>query len=317
MSAIKESQLPATLDFDRFCTGNLAFLQENLLRGRLSLPQARVLYQVGTHPGQTITALKKILSMDKGYVSRLTSQLARLRLLRKSVSSKNLKSNLLTLSPAGQEMFCQLQEQFSGIIRGLVTSVSAEDRKELIQPLAPAAHRPKPAIKIVRLREPNDAAFALLEEYYEAVQVMQRDTPDALREKARDPENPHVIWLAFLGGKAVGCVMLRWLRAIPQSGECKRLYVRPEARRLGIAEALLRALEKFARAKGMQWIHLDTHHGLEAALALYRKRKYRACQRYNDNPQATLFLRKQLGSPEDFRRKQRKGRVAGEQQGRS
>jgi hypothetical protein len=33
---------------------------------------------------------------------------------------------------------------------------------------------------------------------------------------------------------------------------------------------------------------------LKIAVALYKKRGYVPCDRYNDNPQATLFLRKKV-----------------------
>jgi len=90
---------------------------------------------------------------------------------------------------------------------------------------------------------------------------------------------------------------LKRLGPIPLAGECKRLYVRPKARGRRIADKLLDALEDFARSNGLRWIYLDTYDDLKAAIALYRKRGYVPCERYNDNPQATVFLRKSLGTP--------------------
>ena len=93
---------------------------------------------------------------------------------------------------------------------------------------------------------------------------------------------------------ARGFVVLRDLPSIPRAGECKRLYVQPSARGHRIAEKLMDALESFAQAQGLDSIYLDSYHDLEAAIALYRKRGYTECERYNDNPQATIFLRKHL-----------------------
>jgi GNAT superfamily N-acetyltransferase len=148
------------------------------------------------------------------------------------------------------------------------------------------------AMRIVRLSEANDDAYRLLEEYYEAVGVNQRDTPEAIQQIIGDASSG--MWVAYLRGKAVGCVMLRRLTSIPSAGECKRLYVRPEARGNGIAGALLDAQEAFTRSKGLQWIYLDSFDDLKGAIALYRKRGYLPCERYNDNPQATVFLRKNI-----------------------
>ena len=149
------------------------------------------------------------------------------------------------------------------------------------------------SIRIVRLSGCNGDAIRLLREYYDAVSVVQRDTPEAIREIIDDPGSG--MWLAYLDEEAVGCVVLKTLGSVPFAAECKRLYVQPAARGNRIADKLLDAQEDFAREKGLRWIYLDSYDDLKVALALYRKRGYVSCERYNDNPQATIFLRKNIG----------------------
>lgn len=149
------------------------------------------------------------------------------------------------------------------------------------------------SVRIVRLSKSNDDAIHLLREYYEAVSVVQRDAPGAIQKIIDDPCSG--VWLAYWGESAVGCVVLRTLASIPFAAECKRLYVQPTARGHGIADKLMDALENFARSHGLRWIYLDSYDDLKAAISLYRKRDYIKCKRYNDNPQATVFLRKNLG----------------------
>ena len=81
---------------------------------------------------------------------------------------------------------------------------------------------------------------------------------------------------------------------MPRASECKRLYVKPAARGNHIADRLLDAQEEFARSVGVEWIYLDSYDDLKAAIALYERRGYERCERYNDNPQATLFMRKRI-----------------------
>jgi GNAT superfamily N-acetyltransferase len=78
------------------------------------------------------------------------------------------------------------------------------------------------------------------------------------------------------------------------ASECKRLYVKPAVRGNHIADRLLDAQEEFARTNGVEWIYLDSYDDLKAAVALYERRGYERCERYNDNPQATVFMRKRL-----------------------
>ena len=153
-------------------------------------------------------------------------------------------------------------------------------------------------LHIVRLSAPSTDAMRLIEEYYEAVHVVQRDTPEAMHQIIHDAFGG--LWLAYLNEEPVGCVVLRRLASIPLAAECKRLYVQPQARGCGIADRLLEAKEVYARAQGLQWIYLDSYDDLHAAIALYRKWGYVPCERYNDNPQATVFLRKWIGDPAAF-----------------
>jgi GNAT superfamily N-acetyltransferase len=152
--------------------------------------------------------------------------------------------------------------------------------------------QPGPKFRIVRLTSVNDDAIAILHEYYEAVDVVQRDPAKGLQKIIDSPGSG--IWLAYLGDEVVGCVVLRELASIPLASECKRLYVKPFARGNRIADKLLDAQEAFARSQGVEWIYLDSYDDLKTAIALYERRGYQRCERYNDNPQATLFMRKYI-----------------------
>ncbi len=135
-------------------------------------------------------------------------------------------------------------------------------------------------------------ASVLLDEYYLDAGVLQRDTPETVHQLLSSPDGG--LWLAYVEGVPAGCVVLRPLESIEQAGECKRLYVRPQFRRRGIAEGLLDAMEIYARSLSWGIVYLDSKDDLRAAIALYLHRGYQRCERYNDNPQATVFLRKSL-----------------------
>jgi GNAT superfamily N-acetyltransferase len=152
-------------------------------------------------------------------------------------------------------------------------------------------------MEIVRasLAQISDARL-LLEEYYEAVDVVKRDSPEEIAGYLSDEEAG--LWIAYAEGVPVGCVVLRPLLAVEAATECKRLYVRREFRGRGIAEALLDAMEEYALDRGVGWVYLDSYDDLRAAIRIYLRRGYGACERYNDNPQATIFLRKDLRGAE-------------------
>ena len=136
--------------------------------------------------------------------------------------------------------------------------------------------------------------FSLVEEYYDAVSVVARDDRATLLAYLADSESG--VWLAYCDINAVGCILYRPLPAMGPAGEVKRLYVRPAFRGRGIAQELLENVERFALDRGAKWLYLDTNDDLRAAIAFYERNGYLRCPRYNDNPQATIFMRKRLSN---------------------
>ena len=148
-------------------------------------------------------------------------------------------------------------------------------------------------VTVVRASIPQLAeARQLLQEYFEAVNVVVRDTPDQVRDCLCSAGCG--FWIAYVGQVPAGCVVLRPLPTFAGAVECKRLYVRPAFRGRGLADRLLAVMELHALSLGSKWIYLDSKDDLRDALRIYKKRGYETCDRYNDNPQATLFLRREL-----------------------
>jgi GNAT superfamily N-acetyltransferase len=147
-------------------------------------------------------------------------------------------------------------------------------------------------VRIVRAGQADhDDAFAIFEEYYDAIAVLVRDDYDALREYLSDPAG---LWLARDAARVIGCIALRPLPAIEGACEIKRLYIRGEYRGKGIADALLETLHRAAVEQGFEWSYLDTKDDLLPAIRFYERHGYARCERYNDNPQATIFMRRRL-----------------------
>lgn len=76
--------------------------------------------------------------------------------------------------------------------------------------------------------------------------------------------------------------------------EIKRMYVVPQARRAGVARALLAALEDAARELGYRIARLDTGARQPHAIAFYQASGYRRVENFNDNPAAAFHGEKRL-----------------------
>lgn len=100
--------------------------------------------------------------------------------------------------------------------------------------------------------------------------------------------------LAYTGeGAVAGCVAMRPLGA--RVCEMKRLFVRPQFRREGVARALVAQIMNEAHAAGYRTMRLDTLPEMTAAIALYEQFGFYRCNPYYQTPLAsTVFFEVQL-----------------------
>ncbi|HYK35077.1 GNAT family N-acetyltransferase [Alloacidobacterium sp.] len=140
--------------------------------------------------------------------------------------------------------------------------------------------------------EEIDAAYGIVSEYYEAVSVLVRDDRIAFEQEYF--VDGAGLWLATAEDEVIGCIGLHRLSHLKDGAEVKRLYVRTAYRGQGVAEALLQTLEDYATEQGYKALYLDSKKDLMPAIRFYRRHGYAPCSRYNDNPQATIFMRKEL-----------------------
>jgi GNAT superfamily N-acetyltransferase len=118
------------------------------------------------------------------------------------------------------------------------------------------------------------------------------------RTPASEFEAPNGTFVvAYDGERPVGC---GGLRRIPDDGddvrfEVKHVFVDPTGRGLGVATAMMDALESAAVRLGATSVVLDTNDSLVAAGAMYRSRGYARVAAFNENPNATAWYRKPIG----------------------
>ena len=98
--------------------------------------------------------------------------------------------------------------------------------------------------------------------------------------------------VGYEGPEAVCCGALKRLDVA--TGEIKRMYVVPAARRRGLARVLLHALEQAATDRGYTVLRMDTGPRHQHAVAFYEAEGYGPIADYNGNPLATWFGEKVL-----------------------
>lgn len=141
----------------------------------------------------------------------------------------------------------------------------------------------------------SPASLELQDEFFEYVRERYPGwepgmIPSADPAELRPPNGSWVV--AYRDERPVGCAGVKRLDAA--TGEVKRVYLRPEARGLGLGRALMEALEADARTLGFERIRLDTGDRQPEALGLFRSLGYREIDDYNGNPFASHWMEKRL-----------------------
>ncbi|GFE65002.1 GNAT family N-acetyltransferase [Litoreibacter roseus] len=127
----------------------------------------------------------------------------------------------------------------------------------------------------------------------------------ALMESLFPPEDNHYLdagaltapdihfFIVRRSTQMLGCAALA---ERPSYGEVKSMFVKPEARGTGAADALMRQLEDHARMLKLPLIKLETGDTLHAAHGLYRRHGFRDCGAFGDYDEgaSSVFMEKPL-----------------------
>lgn len=154
-------------------------------------------------------------------------------------------------------------------------------------------------IKIINGVDCMPQIKSLLEEYTRSLNrdLTFQDIDAELADPAKKYTPPEGELLAAVeDGLVLGIVAYH--RHSPSRCEMKRLYVRPDARGLGIGEKLVSGIIEHAKAAGYREMVLDTLEPMHAAIGLYGKFGFEQCEPYYHNPfEDVLYMKKELQDP--------------------
>jgi putative acetyltransferase len=119
-------------------------------------------------------------------------------------------------------------------------------------------------------------------EFRHHMTVEQMAQPDTTLFVARDAS-----------GATLGMGALRRHEGV---GEVKRMFVKPEARGLGVGGAILARIEDLARQEGLSRVVLETGSNFDAAKRVYERGGFQTCEPVLDYPPSawTAFYAKSL-----------------------
>lgn len=133
------------------------------------------------------------------------------------------------------------------------------------------------AISVERVTEPNDDVRALVEE-------LERELSTHYAPEQRHGLKlealfmPHIrFFVARVNGEPVGC---GGVALFADFAELKRMYVRPESRGGGAADAIVARLQNEAEGAGLKHLRLETGSAQLAAIRFYERHGFRICEAF-------------------------------------
>lgn len=291
-----ENELLQVRRFNRTVTQRIGVLGDNYLGSGRPLGEARLLFEVGRE-GATVRDLRARLGLDSGYLSRLLRRLEAQNLTTARRDAADARVRRVELTSRGKKEWDILDQRSREMAASLLTGLGASQRQRLLAAMAEAERLLRASAVTVEAVDPLSVeARACIQAYFRELQERFDAGFDPGLSVSAKPEElvPPLGWLlvARLDGESVGCGALK----IKQGGygEIKRMWVAPSARRLGIAQRLLDALEARAVAAGVDVLQLDTNRHLAEARSLYLRNGYAEIPPYNNNPYANYWFEKRL-----------------------
>ena len=287
-------QVRQVRSFNRTVSQRIGALKDNFLNRERPLGEARLLYEIG-RDGAEVRNLRARLELDSGYVSRLLRSLERQGLVKARPAANDGRVRRVTLTRKGLREVTELDRRSDAFARSVLAPLSAPQRDRLIAAMAEIERLMRASAVQINAEAPDSADARLcLEEYFrELVDRFQTgfDLAKTISANADELTPPAGVFvIARLGGQPIGCGALKVKDR--NIGELKRMWVRTDARGLGVGRRILETLETLAREFGLSTLRLETNRTLKEAQALYRKCGYVEVEPFNDEPYAHHWFEK-------------------------
>lgn len=262
--------------FNRFHTQLVGALEPNYMGSEMTLVEARLLYEIIHRKAPLASELQEVLGLDAGYASRILRRFEARGWIARG-RGIDARQRPISITDAGSAVFAALDVRARAEIERRLAPLGENGRATLVSALDTAhALLGGPVAQGWTLRTFRSGDMGMIAarqsilyaEHHgwgEKMEVLQGEVTTAfLRDFKPGREQ---CWVAERAGKMAGSIML--VDSGDNAAQLRLLYVEPDARGLGIGEALVRACVEFARAAGYAKIWLWTHSVLTSARRIY------------------------------------------------
>ena len=277
--AISAGRVRAVREFNRVYTNLIGLLRGRYLDSPYSLTEARVLFELAQDGPCEISALRRQVDIDPGYLSRILARFEADGLVTRERSAVDARRRVITLTAAGRQAFGGLDRRSVEQISALLGRLTEAEQRRLVEAMATireiAERRDRPAAFVLRAPRPGDLGWvvqrngALYAQEYGWDASYETLVARIVADFAARDDPGEAAWIAELDGAPAGCVFC--MRESGSVARLRLLLVEPQARGLGLGERLVAECLAFARRAGYAEIVLWTNDVLAAARRIYQR----------------------------------------------
>ncbi|HEY1749860.1 MAG TPA: bifunctional helix-turn-helix transcriptional regulator/GNAT family N-acetyltransferase [Caulobacteraceae bacterium] len=277
-----EDAIAAVRSFNRFYTRLVGATSARFLDSELTLPEARLLFEIADGDRPVAAELQRSLGIDAGYLSRVLGRFEARGWIVREVGEGDARRRPIALTGAGRAMFDHIDHRQRAEVKAMLDRLAPPQQADLVAALGSARTLLDPAPSrdfTIRTFRAGDAGQILarqsvlyLEEYGWG-RGAEHNIAEALTAfLANYQEGREQCWVAETAGAIAGSILL----TDEGGGGCRlRLfYVEPMARGRGIGEALVTTCLAFARQAGYDAMTLWTHTVLASARKIYAAHRF-------------------------------------------
>jgi DNA-binding MarR family transcriptional regulator/GNAT superfamily N-acetyltransferase len=276
-----EDAIAAVREFNRFYTRLIGVLDDRFLGADLTLPEARLLFEIIQSDRPVAAELQASLGMDAGFMSRLLRRFETRGWVVRERGGADARRRPIVPTDEGRAMFDLINERQRAEVTTMLQRLAPQQQRDLIAALGMTTAMLSPAQRqgfSIRTFRIGDLAMLaarqsiLYDEVYgwgRGLELVESEYTTQFL-KAFKPGREQC-WIAEAEGAMAGSVMLT---DESESGgasvaRLRLMYVEPFARGRGIGDALVGTCVAFARECGYDAVTLWTHAVLTSARKIY------------------------------------------------
>jgi DNA-binding MarR family transcriptional regulator/GNAT superfamily N-acetyltransferase len=272
-----EDAIDAVRQFNRFYTRRVGALNARFLGTDLSLPEARLLFEIVHSDRPVASDLQKRLGMDAGYLSRVLRRFETRGWIQREAGEDDGRRRLISLTPQGREISELIDARQRAEVAGMLANLAPMQQGDVVAALGGArallGEAPGKDYQIRTFRagdlgmlSARQSQFYL--ENYGWGRGLELNIMDAATNFLRNfREGRDQGWIAEVNGAMAGSIL------VTDEGDglsrLRLLYVETMARGRGIGDALVSTCIDFARQAGYRAMTLWTHQVLTSARRIY------------------------------------------------